>query len=401
MVKETKYYDLLGVSPTATEEELKKGYKKMAIRFHPDKNPDGAEKFKEISHAYEVLSDPQKREIYDYGGEAAIREGGGGGGGFHDPRDIFESFFKSAFDQGSSRPTRGKDQVHKLQVSLEELYTGSTKSLKLSRQIVCKPCSGTGSKTKTSTRCSNCNGKGSVASMRHIGPGMVQQFLSSCSHCKGTGESVKDSDRCENCRGNKVIKEEKIIKVDIPKGLKNNSKITMKGMSDEFPGIEPGDLIFVIAEKSHSFYVRRADDLYCELEITLFEALGGMNQTINTLDKRMLLLKTDPGEVISFGSCRSIYQEGMPKQRNPIERGNLIVQFKVKFPDSNWADVETIKKVVNGLPKPPKKEIPSGAITVGMNHFVPSDGNGHDSNRDSYEDDDEGHNQGSTQCQVG
>jgi len=159
MVKDTKLYDTLGVSPSATENELKKAYRKLALKYHPDKNPNGAEKFKDISHAYEILSDPQKRETYDNFGEEGL-SGDAGGMGMN-PEDLFASFFGGAFG-GSSRsgPRRGKDVVHPLKVSLEDLYKGKVFKLSIKRNVICKACNGKGGKEGAVKNCSDCNGRG-------------------------------------------------------------------------------------------------------------------------------------------------------------------------------------------------------------------------------------------------
>jgi DnaJ family protein A protein 2 len=190
----TRYYNVLGVSKSASQEELKKAYRKLAIKNHPDKGGD-SEKFKEISQAYEVLSDPEKRDLYDQYGEDALKEGMGGGGASHNPFDIFESFFGGgggqSFGGGSSRGNRrqrrGEDVVHPLKVSLEDLYNGTSKKLSLSRNVLCAKCKGKGSKSGASSQCSGCQGSGTKISIRQLGPSMIQQMQHVCSECKGSG----------------------------------------------------------------------------------------------------------------------------------------------------------------------------------------------------------------------
>ncbi|WOL10204.1 hypothetical protein Cni_G18958 [Canna indica] len=188
----TKYYEVLGVPKSASQDELKKAYRKAAIRNHPDKGGD-PEKFKELAQAYEVLSDPEKREIYDSYGEDALKEGmgGGGGGDFHNPFDIFEQFFGGgSFGGGSSRGRRqrkGEDVVHTLKVSLEDLYNGTSKKLSLSRNVLCRKCKGVGSKSGASGRCYGCHGTGMRTVTRQIGLGMIQQMQHVCPECRGSG----------------------------------------------------------------------------------------------------------------------------------------------------------------------------------------------------------------------
>ncbi|ERN00161.1 hypothetical protein AMTR_s00111p00054240 [Amborella trichopoda] len=208
----SRYYDILGVSKNASQDELKKAYKKAAIKNHPDKGGD-PEKFKELAQAYDVLSDPEKREVYDQYGEDALKEGMGGAGPSHNPFDIFESFFGGGgFGGGSSRGRRqkqGDDVVHSLKVSLEDLYNGTSKKLSLSRNVLCPKCKGKGSKSGASGRCSGCQGSGMKVSIRQLGPGMIQQMQHVCPDCRGSGEVISEKDKCTQCKGNKVTQEKK------------------------------------------------------------------------------------------------------------------------------------------------------------------------------------------------
>uniref|UniRef100_A0A8C5KVL2 DnaJ heat shock protein family (Hsp40) member A4 n=1 Tax=Jaculus jaculus TaxID=51337 RepID=A0A8C5KVL2_JACJA len=215
MVKETEYYDILGVKPSASPEEIKKAYRKLALKYHPDKNPDEGEKFKLISQAYEVLSDPKKRDIYDQGGEQAIKEGGSGSPGFSSPMDIFDMFFGGGGRMARER--RGKNVVHQLSVTLEDLYNGVTKKLALQKNVICEKCEGIGGKKGSVEKCPLCKGRGMQIHIQQIGPGMVQQIQTVCIECKGQGERINPKDRCEECSGAKVIREKKIIEVHVEK----------------------------------------------------------------------------------------------------------------------------------------------------------------------------------------
>ena len=218
MVLETDFYDILGVSPQATDAELKKAYRKLALKYHPDKNPDAGDKFKEISMAYEVLSDSKKRAIYDEGGEQALKEGGGGrgGGGFHSPMDVFNMFFGAGGGgqfNGARGPAKSKPIVHKLGVTLEELYKGRTRKLAINREISCVHCDGKGgSKVET---CGTCKGRGLKVTSKQIGPGMIQQMQSPCEACGAQGEIVSEAHKCKSCKGKKTTKDKKIIEVNI------------------------------------------------------------------------------------------------------------------------------------------------------------------------------------------
>ncbi|XP_075884528.1 dnaJ homolog subfamily A member 2a isoform X2 [Nelusetta ayraudi] len=255
-VVDTKLYDLLGVSPSVTENELKKAYRKLAKEYHPDKNPNAGDKFKEISFAYEVLTNPEKKELYDRYGEQGLREGGGCGPGMD---DIFSHIFGGGlfgFMGGQSRSRnggrrRGEDMVHPLKVSLEDLYNGKTTKLQLSKNVLCSTCNGQGGKTGAVQKCTTCRGRGMRIMIRQLAPGMVQQMQSVCTDCNGEGEVISEKDRCKKCEGKKVVKEVKILEVHVDKGMKHGQKITFGGEADQAPSVEPGDIVLVLQEKDH------------------------------------------------------------------------------------------------------------------------------------------------------
>jgi len=256
MVKETLLYEALGLTPTATDADVKKAYRKLAVQFHPDKNPspDAAEKFKEISRAYEVLSDEEKRKIYDRYGEKGLDEGGMGGGS--SAFDIFSQFFGGSpfggmFGGSDRGERRGKDVGHTLTVSLDDLYNGKDKKLSLNKQVICSKCNGSGSKKAgKSTVCQECNGRGVKVIIRQLGPGMIQQMQTACSNCKGEGTAVDPKDRCPSCNGNRVVSEKKILEVHVDKGMKHGDKITFSREGDQHPDIKiPGDVVIILQEK--------------------------------------------------------------------------------------------------------------------------------------------------------
>ncbi|KAM3398779.1 dnaJ protein [Capsicum galapagoense] len=352
----TRYYEILGVSKNAKEDEIKKAYRKAAMKNHPDKGGD-PEKFKELAQAYEVLSDSQKREIYDQYGEDALKEGMGGGGGMHDPFDIFESFFGgNPFGGGGSgrgrRQRRGEDVVHPLKVSLEDLYSGITKKLSLSRNVICSKCSGKGSKSGASTKCSGCKGTGMKVSIRQLGPGMIQQMQHPCNECKGTGEMIDDKDRCPQCKGEKVVPEKKVLEVHVEKGMQNGQKITFPGEADEAPDTVTGDIVFVLQQKEHPRFKRKGEDLFVDHTLSLTEALCGFHFILTHLDGRQLLIKSNPGEVVKPDQFKAINDEGMPVYQRPFMKGKLYIHFIVEFPDSlSPEQVQALEAILPARPK--------------------------------------------------
>lgn len=348
MVKETRYYDLLETSPDASDAELKKAYRKKALRLHPDKGGD-PELFKEVTHAYEVLSDSEKRRIYDARGEAGLSEQGGMGG--MDPQDLFSQLFGGAggFFGGGGRPSgprKTKDLVHRVSVTLEELYKGKTTKLALTRNVICLKCKGRGGKEGANRTCPTCAGRGLKVTLRQMGP-MIQQIQSTCDECSGTGEIIQAKDRCSNCKGKKVIPEKKLLEVHIDKGMKGGQTVYFRGESDQSPGAEPGDVVIVVDEKPHERFRRQDNDLITEIEIDLLTALGGGQFAIRHLDDRALVVNLEPGIVVKHGDLKVIPGQGMPSQRHH-EPGDLYVKISVRFPDS--IDPESIALLNRALP---------------------------------------------------
>lgn len=403
MVKETTFYDLLGVSPSATPSEIKKSYRKLALKYHPDKNPDAGDKFKQISHAYEVLSDEKKRQIYDEGGEEAL-SGGGDMGGFHSPMDIFDMFFGTGHgrNRGHYREKKGKDMIHQLKVSLEDMYNGTTRQLALQKSIICPKCEGRGGKKGAVVTCNTCNGSGMNIRIHQIAPGMVQQIQMQCRDCSGQGERVPEKDRCKNCQGRKTAKERKILEVHIDKGMRDGQKITFTGEGDQEPGIEPGDIIIILDEKEHSIFKRDEVDLRMNMDIDLVEALCGFQKTLEMLDKRKIVITSHPGEIIKPGDKKCVLSEGMPRYKNPFEKGRLIITFSVNFPPDGFITEAHLPQLQQLLPPREKVILPDDGEEVNLVKLDPEEesrrrrhhtGNAYD------DDEDMGHPRGGVQCQ--
>lgn len=405
MVKETELYDKLGVSPDAPFEQIKKAYRKLALKLHPDKNPDNPDaenQFKEVGAAFEVLGDEKKRKIYDDHGMEGLQQGGGGGD-FHSAFDIFDMFFGGGGGRRRRQPgekAKGRDTVHQLKVTLKELYCGSTRKMALHKNVICAACEGIGGKPGSVEKCDTCNGVGMEIKMRQIGPGMVQQIQQPCRRCNQTGECIKEKDRCKVCGGKKVVKERKIIECEITPGMKDGEKVVFEGDGDQAPDIEPGDIIIVLDEQEHEIFKRKGKDLVMEMHISLADALCGFKRNIETVDGRTLLIQTDPGDVLDPSQLKSIDGEGMPNKYN--SKGVLIIKFTVNFPKDNWIRNDELKQLEALLPDRPTYEIDDLA-EVSMLQEIPetrqSYSRGHSGVHYMEEDDDPRGGQG-VQCQT-
>jgi molecular chaperone DnaJ len=294
MAKHTQhdYYELLGVSRTAAVEEIKAAYRKAALKWHPDRNPENkaeAEvKFRESTEAYSVLSDPQKRQVYDTYGHAGLSSTGGGvdfdGTIFQDFHDILGDFF--GFDDifsggrrgGRTRSRRGSDLRYDMTLSFEEASTGVTTKIKLPRQEFCGACNGTGAKAGTGVAaCQTCGGRGQLA--------YQQGFFTisrACPACQGAGQIIKE--RCVECRGQGRIEREKTIELRIPPGVDNGTRLRVQGEGEVGPnGGTPGDLYVVLEVKEHPFFERRNADLYCTIPVSVAQATLGADLQVTGL----------------------------------------------------------------------------------------------------------------------
>lgn len=337
-------------------------YHKLAKEFHPDVNPNAGDRFKEISYAYDVLSDSKKRQIYDKYGLKGLQEGGQAGGFPQD--DLFRHFFGDIFGGmggGRSRGrARGEDTIHTLKVSLEDMYVGKTSKLQLSKNVICGPCKGVGGKPGSVVSCKDCHGQGIKVSYQQIAHNMTRQFQSRCPTCLGQGETINDKDKCSKCKGKKVINETKILEVHVEKGMSENQKIIFRGEGDQAPDVEPGDVIIVLQQKPHDIFQRNGDDLTMKRDISLTEALCGFEFIVEHLDGRDLLIRHSAGEVIKPGDWKAIKGEGMPQHKNPFEKGHLYIKFEVTFPENNFATEEQLKQIETVLPPRPAFVMPTG-----------------------------------------
>jgi DnaJ family protein A protein 2 len=284
-----------------------------------------------INAAYEILSDPEKRAKYDKYGLEGLEDGGGGGGSAD---DLFSMFFGGG-SRRSAGPRRGEDINHPLKVSLEDLYNGKTVKLAVSRQVI----------VGESKTCPGCDGQGVVIELRQIALGMVQQMQRRCAECGGEGYQCKRK------------REREVLDVLVEKGMKHQQKIVFRGKADEKPNMEPGNINFIVQEKEHELFKRKGADLLITKTLSLNEALCGFEWKITHLDKREIIIKSKPGEVIKAEASdrrpfvKVVAGEGMPSYGNPFVKGNLYVLFTVEFPDDGELkddQVEALKKVLPG-----------------------------------------------------
>lgn len=373
------YYEILGISKNATDDEVKKAYRKLAKKYHPDANPDNkekaAEKFKEISEAYEVLMDKNKRTRYDRFGHAGM-EGAFGGGGFtwnnfthfDDISDIFEGLFGGSFGEGSIfdlftgrtragfrergrvRAIRGGDIRVNLKLSLEEIAKGVTKRIKVRRYERCDACGGSGAKKGSGLiTCPVCNGSGQVARTSRGLFGVIQT-LTTCSRCGGTGKIVKDA--CKVCGGTGRVKKESIISVRIPPGISEGNYIPLRGEGHAGPNEGPkGDLIVVIEEKKHPKFERHGSDILYRVFIPYTTAVLGGKVEVPTLNGKASLRipsGTESGKVFRLKG------QGLP-HLNFAGKGDEYVEVKIWTPRrTNSEEKELLKHLEKISTDPPK-----------------------------------------------
>eukprot|EP00759_Apiculatamorpha_spiralis_P015715 PhF_6_TR22307/c0_g1_i1/m.31568/K09505/DNAJA4; DnaJ homolog subfamily A member 4 len=337
MPVETEFYELLEVEHTADDHTIKRAYKRLALKYHPDRNAGDAEAgemFKRVGQAYEVLSDADKRKVYDRHGKKGLEEGGGGGGSSAD--DIFSMFFGGGRRGGGGEP-KPKDIVFELAVSLEDVYNGKTKKIAATRNRTCGTCKGEGFAPNAQlTPCTRCRGQGVVLAVREIFPGMAQRVQMRCDVCHGQGQAIRPEDICQDCRGQKVVKDRKVIEIHVEKGVHNKDHVRLTGEGDQVPNIRTlGDIIVFFVVKPHEVFQRVGNHLLFQHEITASEALCGFEFPLEQLDRRLLNIKIPAGQVIDPTHAWVVNREGMPVQNTGgTERGNLVIHFKVKLPDS-------------------------------------------------------------------
>jgi len=341
------YYEVLGVDRTADKDEIKKAYRKLAVQFHPDRNPDdkaAEERFREATEAYEVLASDDKRQAYDQFGFAGVESMGEGGGPngystvFRDFEDIFGDFsgiFDSFFGSGRggaagggrrrSGSSRGSDLRYDLEIPFLDAVFGTKVEISYARQVPCETCKGTGAESGSSQQtCPTCRGSGQVR--RNSG---FFSVASVCPTCQGQGTVIENP--CKSCHGTGVDRKNQRIKVTIPAGIADGQRITIPRQGDGAPHAgEPGDLQVVVRVTAHQFFERNGNDIYCLIPISISQAALGAEITVPTLEKKRVKLKVPPGT--QTGKVLRLRNEGIPVLNGGNRRGDMYVKLRVEVP---------------------------------------------------------------------
>ena len=359
MPNNRKFYQVLGCAPGASADEIKKKYRKLSAKWHPDKNPNNAEeatkRFQEISGAYAVLSDPEKRPIYDRFGEEGLKQAERGGGrpspGMHPFAQMFGGMGGMG-GMGHRAPQKAQPIIYNLQCSMHDLYVGATKQIKLPYKASCEPCEGTGNTSKRVATCGSCKGQGHQMHHRQIGPGMVQQIRQICSKCRGSGEIVDPKDSCETCHGRKWQQAQRDITFTVYPGMEWSNKMVLEGKGDELRDQLTGDVVIALVPDgtdattiaNEPKYELKNGDIIYELSISLLSALTGLKYRLRHPGSGKYLFIDHP-EVIHSGQVYMVRGQGMARldrrtieQQIPLDRivpqyGDLIVQFNIRFPE--------------------------------------------------------------------
>jgi len=339
------YYDKLGIGRNATLDEIKSAYRQLALKYHPDRNPGdkiAENEFKKVSEAYQVLSDPEKRQLYDIYGEAGLNGFDVGGfGGFEDIfssfGDIFEDFF--GFSRRRERATRvqpGADLRHQVTLTLDEVLQGVEKEIDVERRVLCQRCEGEGREPGTQIQtCSICDGRGQVSQSR----GLLRVFTT-CPVCRGTGSFIPHP--CESCGGSGMTREQRQMQVRIPPGVDNGTRLRLRGEGEagRFGG-PPGDLYIDVKVAPHPHLDRRGRDLLYRTELSFVQAALGWKITVPTLNGNSATLHIPPGT--QSGELFSLFGEGLPDLKTK-KRGDLLVEVSLKTPTQLTSRQEELLK---------------------------------------------------------
>jgi len=304
----TILYKQLGLDTKATQEDIKREYRKLARKWHPDRNGGNDEKFKEIQNAYDVLSNEEKRKAYDATGDPNA-----------DPNMV-----------NGRRKRKGKSTTFELELPLEHFYTGHQRQIHVTKTVICARCTGKGGTGVT--QCQRCRGQGNIIVDRRLGGNMIQRMRMECDVCSGKGEVIPESGRCVPCAGKGVRKESKVLTVDIAKGMKHNEKVVFSEEGDQHPDEIHGDIVVILKQVEHKTFTRTPDGchLMFRQSITLLEALTGFQFAVTHLDGRSLIINSEPGAIYKDGDVKAIKEEGFPVRGG--HNGHLYITLNLVYP---------------------------------------------------------------------
>jgi DnaJ-class molecular chaperone len=353
-VENDDYYKVLGLNRQATNDDIRKHYRKLSMKYHPDRNLDNKEEcerqFKCIGEAYEVLSDERKRQIYDQVGKRGLSESGSSGAGFN-PFEMFNSMFGNAGDfmQGfggmHQRQERKKEVVEHVALTLEQVLTGFKETRQVKMVNKCRVCDGIG--CSEVIVCKQCGGKGAVIQTVQFGPGMVSQTRTSCGACSGLGKTGKPGTICGGCNGTKRVEIIENVFVEFPPGSENKETFVKE--------YETCVYIFVAKIGQHSRFKRDNGNLILSRDISLCDALCGTEFPVRLIDGRTVIIKSSDTLVIKPDTVHLIRGEGLPIRNNPHIRGDLIIDFKIVFPNTISADRKAyLYKILTKTGQPPQ-----------------------------------------------
>ncbi len=334
MATKRDYYEVLEISKKATQDEIKSAYRKLALKYHPDRNPNNTEaeeKFKEATEAYEILGNSQKRAQYDQFGHSAFEGPATTGGGFSDFgdifdgfEDIFESFFGRSSRAYSKRRKKGQDLAYEVEIDLKDAVLGKEDTIEIPKTEKCSTCKGTGASPGTSSeKCNYCNGSGQISRSQGF-----FTFTTTCHKCGGRGFIIKNP--CPDCNGSGNVSMNKKISIKIPPGVNNGTKIKISGEGEpsQFGSI-PGDLYLIIKVREHEFFKRENYDLICEIPISISQAALGCELLVPTIYDKEVKLKIPAGT--QFGKVFRIRGNGVPNL-NGFQKGDLYVRIIIEIP---------------------------------------------------------------------
>ncbi len=350
------YYGALGVGRDASPDEIKKAYRKLALQHHPDRNPgnrESEEKFKVLAEAYEVLSDPEKRRLYDAYGEEGL-QARGVHHGFRGFEDIFSAFGDIFGDLGfgfgpraGRRVRRGRDLRHEMGITLEEVALGTTRKIKVRKPAPCPDCAGSGAASPSDVRqCESCGGRGAVTQVLRQGFATFQT-TQPCPACGGAGKRIERA--CERCEGQGVHRAEKVVEVRIPAGVEDGQQLRVEGEGEEVADGVAGDLYIVFREEEHSLYERRGADVFAPLRVDFLRAVEGGSVEIPAPDGSALRVEIAEGE--QSGTVKVLEGKGLPVLGRRRTRGNVYLQVWVATPSGlDREQKKALRRIVEGLP---------------------------------------------------